>query len=528
MSFRRFIPRTLAGKIVLLVLTPILGIFLASSFILIPAIEKALLDSRKEYLRDLSNTAKGILEGQESLVKSGAISREEAQKRAVQLIKTIRFGKSGYFYVFTKELKIITVPIKPEMEGQSVDTFKDANGKLIYVELNKESHKLEGGFVDLIFAKPGVTGVYPKLNYVTCFEPWGWNIGTGIYIDDLKYLIRMYTWSISGGLILVSILIILVARSFARKITMPLLLLVKGLKESDLTSEIRVDSTDEIGEAAGAFNQYNSGLKNTILRVSGYATRVASGSTELASSAEEMTRAVEEIAKVSDDLRVSGDQVAAAMGELSGNAERVAHQTQDGNCETERMVDETNHTSQAGHGAVKSMEQIQLSTAQIVEAVRVIQEIARQTNLLSLNAAIEAAKAGEMGLGFSVVAEEVRKLADRSREAAQEIEALIQSSQEAVAGGVESVHLTMQNLETIGARIQSLAGRIRQIGELTQVQASTSAQVAGMMGRTSEGLAQNATATSELAATVHEIAATSEDLAQVAEGLNHLVGTFRL
>lgn len=141
--FMRLKPRSLAGKILMLTLVPLGVVFLLSWLVLVPAVEGAFVNSRKEYLRHLSEVACGILEGQEALAKAGVISREEAQKRAVELIKSIRFGKTGYFYVFTRELRIVTVPIKPEMEGQQVDTFKDAGGKLIYVGLNQAARAPE-------------------------------------------------------------------------------------------------------------------------------------------------------------------------------------------------------------------------------------------------------------------------------------------------------------------------------------------------------------------------------------------------
>ena len=524
----RFRPKSLSGKVLLLVLAPLAVVFLASWLGLVPVIERSFLDSRKEYLRHLTETAYGILEGQEAQAKAGVITREEAQQRAVTLLKTIRFGKTGYFYVFTRDLRVVTVPIKPEMEGKLVDTFKDAGGKPIYVELNQLGRDPEGGYLDLIFAKPGQEGVYPKLNYVKGFEPWGWNIGTGIYMDDLRAQIRTLTWSILGGLLLLSGFLFLAVRAFVRRMTRPLEALVEGLRHSDLTRAIPIESEDEIGEAARAFNAYNADLRGKILEVSGFAGRVASGSTELAASAEEMERAVADIAKVSESLQASGEKVAGAMGELSENAGLVATHTQESQQESQEAVRDTARSAEAGQGAVRGMGEIQAVTGQIVQAVRVIQDIARQTNLLSLNAAIEAAKAGAQGKGFAVVAEEVRKLAERSRGAAKEIEELILRTQDAVSGGVESVHTTMESLQAIGKRINGMAERIEQIGIFTSGQADTSAQVTQMMTQTSQGLAQNATATHELSATVTEIAKTSEDLAQVAEGLRSLVGGFRL
>jgi len=174
------------------------------------------------------------------------------------------------------------------------------------------------------------------------------------------------------------------------------------------------------------------------------------------------------------------------------------------------------------------MTQIQDATSQVFKAVQVIQDIARQTNLLSLNAAIEAAKAGTLGKGFAVVAEEVRKLAERSRIAALEIAQLNQRTQDAVAGGVDGMNTSLANLETIRGRITGIAESIRQIAALSASQAGTSHDVAKRMDQTASQLAQNASATQELAATVQEITKTSEDLAGVAEGLRQVVGAFKV
>ena len=121
-----------------------------------------------------------------------------------------------------------------------------------------------------------------------------------VYTDDLQAQTRAYTWAILGGLLLLSGLLFLLVRTFVRRMTRPLAALVHGLQHSDLTREIPIESQDEIGEAARAFNGYNAGLRAMIRDVSCFADRVASGSTELAASANEMERAVAEIANVSE------------------------------------------------------------------------------------------------------------------------------------------------------------------------------------------------------------------------------------
>jgi len=303
--------------------------------------------------------------------------------------------------------------------------------------------------------------------------------------------------------------------------------MLDGMRRSDLTLSLAVTGRDEIGLTAEAFNTYNGSLREVFRTLGQQASQVASGSSELSAAAEQVSASTQEIARNAEMQRSHTDQMASAMTELNASIDMVSADAEKSRQAADSAVLAARAGATVGQGTQEAMGAVRETTEQMVTAIRVIQEIARQTNLLSLNAAIEAAKAGSMGKGFAVVAEEVRKLAERSSASAREIEGLISRSQEAVGTGEAQVRSVVDRLEGIQGEVQTAAESVSHIAQASAEQARTASEVARLVDRVAQGLSSGASASVELAATSQQVAATSTQLARVSEELRAQSQRFR-
>ena len=335
---------------------------------------------------------------------------------------------------------------------------------------------------------------------------------------------------VSAG-VLAILLAVALGWTITRSIVGPIrgfMTVIGSLAEGDLTREAAVDSKDEIGQLGQSLNQALSRLREAMREVSSASLSVSSGATELSASAEQMSATTNEIAKSGELLHSTTESVAAATLQFQTSVEHVAGNVKVSVGHTDQAVGATEEGAKGTQAAGEGMTRIREVTGKIASAVAVIREIAQQTNLLSLNAAIEAAKAGEQGKGFAVVAEEVRKLADRSRQATVEIEKLIQDTHSVVEEGGQAVAVTSGLMGRIQDAIVNVSSLIREIGTATQEQSRTSSEIAQRMEESAREVGQNAVATQELSATVQEISRTASDLARVSSNLAEAVARFKV
>ncbi len=514
------------------VLALVLVLFsLQQVLIVLPHFSSHLLDRRKAGAQHVVEVAHGVLQHFQSQEQAGFLKGDDARTQAMAVLRAMRFEGGNYVWINDLEPRMLMHPLRGDLEGKSVGELKDPTG-FAYMQAFVQLAQGPGeGFVSYAFSKPGVQGVVPKVAYVKAFKPWSWVVGTGIYLDDVGRESRDLGWSVLGGLALTTLVAWVAVAMLLRHIQRGLQAIfasMASVAQRNLRVDLPPPGEDEAGRLSQGMGELIQGLRKDLIGLTQSAESIASGAVQLASTQDEQNRAAGEVAQGTSQLLESSqvmtehiEQLSASMSDMADHATQIRDQVH-------RAVEKTDQGREAGRATLNAMTDIEAVTQQIVRAVQLIADIARQTNLLSLNAAIEAAKAGDQGTGFAVVAEEVRKLAERSGAAARDINNLIQQTHTAVNQGRVTVDDSVRALEGIRESISLLTNMVNRIDALAMEDKGRAEAIGNQVGLLSSGASRNASAAVELSASTEQLTSTSVELARIAETLASMVRTFKI
>lgn len=463
----------------------------------ITTIRDTLLQEKQLKTRNVVEVAYSVLDYYYEQFRQGRITEEEANLRAISAIRKLRYEETDYFWINDMYPRMVMHPFKADLEGQDLSGFKDPNGKRLFVAFADKVKNENSGFVNYLWPKPGASKPVRKVSFVKGFEPWGWIVGSGIYLDDVEATFWREIRSNLIMLMMIASLFSFVVWQVAKSIIRPLgaepavvARLANQVAEGDLTADIKTDNSDK-GSLIYAIGHMVEKLRNVVSDVKAASDDVAAGSGQVSISASDMTNGATEQA-------ASAEEALSSMEEMVSNIQQTALNAE----QTEKIALKTAEDAREGGKAVAETVRVMDN---IVAKIMIVEEISRQTNLLALNAAIEAARAGEHGKGFAVVASEVRKLAERSQLAAAEISELSSSSVAVTKHGGEMLNLIVPN-------IQKTADLVQEISAACKEQSIGSEQINSAIQQLDEVIQQNASAAEEMSATSEELAAQAEQL----------------
>jgi methyl-accepting chemotaxis protein len=517
MKIKSFKNWKILSKILSISIVTVVMLVLGVTFYVLPYMEKHLMDEKISATKGVVEVASSMITSLQEDVKSGKITVEEAKKQALEEIHDLRYHGNEYFWVNDMEPKVLSHGVNQDLVGKNVSEVKDPNGKPLFVEMTKVAREKEAGIVEYQWVKPGTSKPVDKISYVKLNKEWGWIVGSGIYVDDVKREVATMRWQILGATMLLAFVAFALAWVVARGIKAALdkaIIVSEQIAAGNLTMKIEIDSEDETGHLLESLKEMNEGLAKIVGEVRTGADSIATATEQIAAGNADLSQRTEEQASALEET-------ASSMEELTSTVKQNADNAQQAN---QLAISASGVAVKGGdviNKVVCTMESITESSRKISDIIGVIDGIAFQTNILALNAAVEAARAGEQGRGFAVVAAEVRSLAQRSAAAAKEIKTLIEDSVNKVQNGSRLV-------EEAGHTTQEIVTSIKRVTDIMAEISAASLEQSSGIEQVNTAITQMDDVTQQNAALVEEAAAAAESLEEQALQLVQVVTRFKL
>ena len=531
-------------RIQLLVGLMLIGL-VALCFTALFQLKASMMEDRKQKTKNLVEVSLGIISHHHKLFSAGKMSEEDAKKAARDSLRPLRYGKDDYYFGFDTSGVYFLHGGNQAVEGQNKLDLKDTNGKFLVKDLIAAG-QAGGGFVEYWFPRAGQQTSEPKLSYAALFAPWNWVVGTGIYIDDVEREYKQAATLLGGISFGLFILLVFIGWQVGGSVLRQLggepnvaVEIMRRVADGDLTASV---GNAPKGSLLAALDDMVKSLRDLM-------TQLTANANQLVSNAEKIKHASTEVSKAADHQTDATSAMAAAIEELTVSSTHISDSARDTENDSRNAMtlsaEGTQRVGQAtiaiqkiattvtdASGRIRALEE---RAKQVSSIANVIKDIAGQTNLLALNAAIEAARAGEQGRGFAVVADEVRKLAERTSSATTEIEQMIQGIQSDTVGAVEAMSAALPEVEQgvllANHASESLRGiedgagrtleRIGDVASATREQSVASTSIAQRV----EEIAQMV---EETTITIRGTADAADHLEQIAQQLKQQVGRFKL
>lgn len=552
----------------------------------ITQIEGQLRTSYDQHIMEQVDILITELQGVVNQIDAGIVDRKEGELIAADVVRNAKYGESGYFWADDLNGNNI-VMLGKEVEGTNRLDLQDATGQYIIKDLI-ETAKTGGGYYNYYFPKAGGDEPLPKRSYIKIFKPFGWAIGTGNYIDDIDLVVaeekaraKAEFWSsiltmaaITGGFVVLGALL---SVQLSRRITKPIGVLTELINKTadldivnDASYDFILEIKDETGIMGKAVADLRHKLRNIILEIREDADTLERASHMLnevvtigQDGVDNVTKAVGDFADGAMDQADNAQKTVEVMHSLSEeirqgvkrsenlihSADEVVEQNAHGVKQMQDLNEKFEITRSSTDELNRNVGRLSENSAQIGAITSTIQAIAVQTNLLALNAAIEAARAGEAGKGFSVVADEIRKLAEQTSQSTTQIEELIsditseiQVTMDNMARSKEAVEVSSHVVGDVQGSFDGIDQAMTSIFEQMQLLSQNIHQVNINKDSATDAIQGISAITEENAAGAEEISATmatqnelmgdiksnSDQLDQIAVKLNGIIARFKV
>ena len=530
-----------------LILVVSVAMLLVLGLLMLRQIHGDLYQAKAEKTRHVVQTAVGVLAYYQGLEAAGSMTREAAQQQALQVVRGLRYDKDDYFWINDLGPRMVMHPVNAKLNGQDLSGIRDPDGFAVFNEMVTLARAKGAGPVDYRWPKPGAEEPVAKTSYIQLFQPWGWIIGSGVYVDDVQaeFTRQVRDASLAGlGIAaLLAALVWLIARSIAQ----PLREAVQAMGniasgESDLSRRLDTHGRDEITHLGEYFNRFNGKLQGVVGQLQGTAHALAQSASHVGDNAGAAQQRSAQQSLQMDQVATAVNEVTYAVQDVAKNAEQAAD-------EMRTAQQQVQHGQQAIHGSLQQIDRLSGTIEQAERVIRdlaghstkiggvleVIRSIAEQTNLLALNAAIEAARAGEQGRGFAVVADEVRLLAQRTAQSTAEIQTMIEHLQsqsdaavKAIDTSSEASRQTVEQAREAGTSLDAISHALHTLAALNTSIASATLQQSHVV----EEINRNVLDTAGLSQQTAEAALQSSDagatLARLSEEVEVLLRQFKV